>query len=894
MSDPFGSGKKQTIITADVSSNYLLGDQKNESLRAKYFQAIMANSNNNAGFYKNFVVKYEGIKGQFTNFYRYGKNRNPNGLPYVKYQGIDYATNAPQNILDSAVGGGALVQSIDVDFPSVYDWVKFNLQSSPTNFNHLTNTFTHPDAGGIDRSWELVAATADPDPLTTNEIALGLRSGDQTYFWVEGSQTLDYGSAQSITVKCNRAVPTGETVTVNLNYSGCVNGIDFTAPASVTLNAGETEKSFTLENISNVSNKLLIQIDPFTNTSVFDIITLKEDEEFLTVELLPNNVTKLVVLQKFLEFGTSSTVDVMLVAPSATGAFTVDCNTYQNSEAEEGVFYTDTSQTLNFTGTPGEIVTFNVTGLSIPTAGVDEYPEFGVQLSNSSNGAVDISDVGRVVLVEYVIASPAPDTGSETVQVLIPETPTDEEYLSINYTTPGMGDGDYLLYLYALSDRTHGDPTPDDEGQTLNDVFPVVFIRRNEDWIQDSDDRKDVSHVLRQVGTNFDELRDAVRDATSSEERKDVVDIYVTVGVSAKDSNRGVSALLWELFTDYIVAKGISSTSGYYKIRHSEDRMRIKTFWRDQDIDTVSFLSASSYGAKNSTERDRVKSLKINGYCHWADSDELRIFKRISETEVQRIWIKKLFQTHHFKKGKYWGEVKAKPNDERFLLPVRYEHIRKIRQTDLLRVYPYIIRMNIQVMNVQKVRDYGGLIKVLYLIAIIVSIVSMDFSGTWVEIVTQLARLIATNYAATYAAEKLSAELDDELLGAIIVVAAIALAGEGGGTTLGQSLQTIDWVLKVVTDFAKIAGHTYSEAINEEADRYKEELEGYEKELSKYSNTEDDKNDSILTASQWAVINSADTYYTLATEMQYDYNQAYNYDTILGDYFETMLRTGVK
>ena len=259
---------------------------------------------------------------------------------------------------------------------------------------------------------------------------------------VEGESTGDY------TVTIDQTVPAGNSVTVNLSYSGtATDGTDYTGVTSVVISGGSNSNTFTIPTIDDVfadsGETIIIDIESIVDT----------DSSFGSITEGTNNQLTTTINDQTGSDGTPSAEDTVLA--NIAGPVSV----------EEGATTTPYTVTLDETVPTGGSVTVNLTYTGTATDGSDFTGVTSVVIPAGSNNAtftlptIDdaLADDGETIVID--IASVV-DTNNSFEAV--GAGPNNQLTTTINDETSGGPDEDAVLVnLAGPSSGVEGEATTD-------------------------------------------------------------------------------------------------------------------------------------------------------------------------------------------------------------------------------------------------------------------------------------------------------------------------------------------------------------------------------------------------------------------------------------------------
>ena len=207
----------------------------------------------------------------------------------------------------------------------------------------------------------------------------------------EGDITTDF------TVMLSETVPVGNSVTVNLAYSGtAIDGSDFNGVASVIVNGPANSATFTLttlvDGLAEGAEDIIVDIDSIVDTNnSFEAIAEDAVNNQVTTTIADIDSPVLTVNDVTVSEADGTATFSVTLSTATVGGFTVDFD-FTDGSATGGIDFDNTGGTLIFVGNAGE-----VQSVIVPINN-DVFAEgtenFTLNLSNASNPLVDITDTG--------------------------------------------------------------------------------------------------------------------------------------------------------------------------------------------------------------------------------------------------------------------------------------------------------------------------------------------------------------------------------------------------------------------------------------------------------------------------------------------------------------------
>ena len=227
----------ETIVNVAHISTAIYQDNVEDPVKAAITRAIFEKIAIDDTFFPAYMRQIWRVKGQVRAYYRYAEQGlYIHGLPEFEVTGTDIDFAVVLAALDTDLGTANTILAAYSQFPNPELYYKYDLQSTHTYLPSV-NTLTKNDQWGANWSdWVLLVNEITYDMgLDTYNLNVS-RVSEDTRFWIEGPNQVTEGDTATFTIRANRTVPVGETVTINFAYSGtAIDGSDYTQIASVVM-----------------------------------------------------------------------------------------------------------------------------------------------------------------------------------------------------------------------------------------------------------------------------------------------------------------------------------------------------------------------------------------------------------------------------------------------------------------------------------------------------------------------------------------------------------------------------------------------------------------------------------------------------------------------------------
>ncbi len=882
----------ETVVTVSKISSKVFGENEEDVVRKAFARVVIGMSKNNAGFYKNWSNEFLITKAQMRAYYSYAeRDLYIYGLPEMTVKGGNIDNTAVNDAINTDLSGTFTVLTTDTTFPRPEIWFKNDLQAAPTLYLPYANTLTYDDPNSVSRddwTFDSVDYNSGPDNYTINIS----RTAERTFFWIRGDEVIEEGDTGTITVFCNRPVPAGKTVTVNLAFAGGTNGTEFTAPTSLTFNAGDDQQSFTMTPgaiSANATITTTFTVDDSVDNAFEHIEQLISDDSIQTTLVATDGT---VVTMPFVTVSEGSTAIITVTLSAATaGAFTLNWQTIDNLSATPGIDYSQSAGTLNFAGTAGETQDISV---SVSTDGFnDNYEEFGIEFTACSDPAVDITNTTIVRIVDGTSWDPAQDT------IVVQETITkpaylQERYLILTYHDTADPASEWFYWFYRLDDGTYAGVDPTISYITGLEMLPVGILRKNKQSIDNASGPEPFgtnSAVYKSTRNLLNRLSIRCQDYIDNiEENPDISlidDAYINFSMNPKDGGSKVlSKLLWMHFYEIIVVHAITSNTEEYSVSFEEQDVNNAVVWSAHSHQGG--LLISNANVDNPQVATALGVIDVGDHYHTYDSTTMYIAYKTSSTEYEIIIVENMNSLAAIAYDGFHNVAVNKLGDDAFTIPVSWFLMEQLRFEEIMEVYQYLLRLDMYSIQVTELEWYetSAFFDLFEFVLIVVTIVTAGATGSLLAALQQ----IAINYLIVQLVIEIAEATGNETLAVIVgIIAAVTLGDTGALPPFDMG--TAEGLTRAVTQFSDTVGAVATvemEQMQQDLDDLTAEFEAQQEMFDQY-----DFNEPLISGVEMAALLSVDAGYYPARELQYDFNQLYNYDRLVGDWVQTQLQLGL-
>jgi len=407
-----------------------------------------------------------------------------------------------------------------------------------------------------------------------------------------------------------------------------------------------------------------------------------------------------------------------------------------------------------------------------------------------------------------------------------------------------------------------------------------------EDFGTSTDVYKTTRNLVRKLGLN---VKDVIENIADNPDIDQVDDAFINFAMSpGAHSNKVLSKLIWLHWYEIIEVQGILSNNEKYSATFEEQDVNSAMAWtfhrREATVNPASNLA--KYGTVNA----KLGSMEIDEYGHTVDDSTLYVFKKLSATSCELIEVANLSGMSAIAYDGFHNIAFTKVDDANFTMPVSWYVIEKLQAKEILEVYPYILRLDLFSIEVTEIAWYKtSAFKVFFQIVMIVVAVYTGYTEglTWAEILFSVAVNLAVSYIVVEIAIFVAKATGNEYIAAIVAVVAMAYLGGGN-----YDWSTIDGLTNIVTTFSQGLGAAYSVELKELQQDLDNLIEDYEeqremlKEKGMYAGQ--------VGGAEFLTLISPDTQLYLGRDVQFNFDLLYDYDNLIGNFYENQLTTEIR
>jgi len=880
----------ETVVSVQKVSTLVFGDNTEDVVHKSIVRAVLKHVKTDTSFFANYMVEIYTATAQMRSYHRYGKSRYTHGLPEMQIKGGTADHVAIAAALNTDLGGTFTVLSTDSTFPDADRYFQYYLQATPYFYFPYLNTLTFTDPHGVVRTdYSLDSVVFNSG---TNDYSLNIsRIAELAIFWITGIESVIEGGSVTYTVHSNRLVPVGESVNINFAYTGtAIDGTDYTSVASVTMLASTDTIDIVIATIENIVvdgvRDMIITIDSITNTNAaFEEVAI-DTLNSITTAITDDDALMLTIPHVIIgENDTNALINVTLTEATAT-AFTVDYS-FTNITAVAGLDYDNTPGTLNFVGTAGEVQTITVP--ITPDVADDDNEQFSVELSNCSDALVDISYVGVVTIVDGTADTPLPGTAIVTGVITRPNYIA-ERTLILRYHESSAPASEWFFWLYEYSALTYANLEPTLSLITNLEMLPVAILRKDKVSINSdktTPEYKTTKQLTNKLALNLDDMIDNIE---ANPDIAVIDDVYINFAVCTNSTNHLVSRVIYMSFYELIVTNGLTSNTNEYSISFTEQDINNAIVWTDQEYISAIVGVIAEVGVFTHSVSTVIESIPDEfGVPQDTTVKTLVLQHQISATEYDEIRIKNLNGMAAIAYGAHHNIAFNTLGDDDFTLPISWFVVQDFKPEEFLELYQHMLRLDFYAIQVTELEWYetSAFTTLFKFVLIAITVFSLFTAAGPLTALYNLLVSYAVMEVVIYVAELTG---NAEFAALVAIVAMIVLSNTG--VVDMTNMTTAEQLLSYSTNFANNLAASYTvlgeelaqdlQNLNEEADARLEEIREAGEGL-----------DQTVDPTFMAALNSVEMTRFPAIQLQYEFDQVYDFDALVSNFVKNRLLIGV-
>jgi len=900
----FGIEDETVIDVFNLSSPVFSNDPEEDIVKGAAVKAILAMVRRGGDFFPYYMEQINEVKGQLKAYYNYAYRGNyTEGLPDAHIQGNSGDLSVVRANLNSYVGSTCSLIGVNRRMPPDDLYFKHKLQSTHA-YQYWDNTLTLDDPWGVSRNdWKIVDVVYNTGPMN---FSINVRRNDQeTKFWLEGPKQITEGDTATFVVKSNRPIPVSDDMDLEITIGGtAVAATDYsgTAVRTITMLSGTSEIEFDIVTLEtgNANRTMDVELTDIVNTgALFPIVTIHTPSSQLCT-ITDDDTLRLTVNDVLVdEANTTITLYVKCEAVAPSGAFSVDYNFTDLGTIVGGTDYDNTTGTLNFTGAAGNVQTIDIDIYA--DVADDDKEQFEVWFDNSDDvDGVDISVVSTVTIFDGTLDPAAISTSLDAV--ITEADYVKEDSSVIFYQNQSDPPNQEKLWIYKISDGTYPGLDQEVSIAVALEMMPIVVLRTEGVSVANFSTARYQSarQMINRLGYQIDDFLDNINANPDSGE---IDDVWINFSVQPNDTHQVLSKILWLQWHETIVRFAITSNEEEYLSVFEEGDIQMSMAWTEHSH-TVGLTGVKAtvgeYAHTVFENSEVISTTKVDQHGEEYQDDVTHYFNELHmwyQTDTNTYDEMKVIRLSGLTATTYNnGSAIAftKLGDDEFTIPMSWFIFEKLTAKEQLRVYKYIFRMNFHALVETDLPYYltGSFFNLFKMVVLVLSIVYMDWSGTWYAIALELIKQYAINYAIgeliVWAAEETG---NPELAAAVGLIVSIYLNNTSGidFDIFLQAETLINMASEYAINLAFIEG--------EEQQRQIEQLEDEAEERQEEIRLEDERREESGRVNYdtqiLAHLLSSDTSRQTAIQSQYNYDLLYNYDSLTSNYHAKLLKIGV-
>jgi hypothetical protein len=881
----------ETVITIQKISIPLFETNTTDVVKAGITRAILKKIKTDQSYFSAYMQEIYLTKAQVQAYYRYAETGQ-------------YYAGFPTSTIDSKIADlVAIGDALDVEFGSTHtvievgdrrpkgnDYFKWEMQTANA-YKPWLNTLTHTDIYGTSYDdWQYGSAVynSGPDDWTINIS----RTAEEAQFWIQGPGQITEGDTATFTIKSNRTIPVGETMVIGLVYTGTgTDGVDYTGVASV--NMLESTDQITVDIVTaetgSAGLNFIITIDSLDNNpSIFETVTINAQDS-VTCTITDDDTLRLTVNDVIVdEANTTITIDVKLELAAPSGAFSVDYNFTDLGSITGGVDYDNTTGTLNFAGTVGEVQSFTV---DIFTDVVDDDREqFQIFFENSTDlDSIDISVISTVTIIDGTLD---PVAGTAVLADTITKaTYIKESSLIVTYSDDNDPPGQFWYWIYPYSAGTYSGLKPVVRRVDGLEMLPMVILRKNKvgiDVTPGTGSNTYITSRMAMMRLNM-KIEDFIDNFNANPDIDDVDDAYFHFSIQPNDNHPLVSKLLYLAWFDTLVFVGLDTNLNEYVATYQEGDINNAIIWEG-------FTYTTDIVGVQTTEGDYTRTIVPAVYVSGdlTETAKLNLYYQKTATEYDHIQLRGLNGTSAINYGSYHEMAFFKLGDTEFTIPLSANTFFQLDATEQMEVYQYLLRLDFHAINIThlewyETEDFLDLFEfAMIIISVVITVISFNAATSFVAGLWSVFQSYIIAYAIGELVMFIGEVTGNEFLAAAIgAVVAVYVSNPKmfTGDFMMQADTLLDLTSNYVDNISMLEGIETQEKIKEIEETLKEAQDKLDAEKERRNDIE-----AVAVDSNFMIaLQSVDVQRITAIQGQYSYDSLFDYDSLVGKYVDTRL-----
>ncbi len=261
------------------------------------------------------------------------------------------------------------------------------------------------------------------------------------------------------------------------------------------------------------------------------------------------------------------------------------------------------------------------------------------------------------------------------------------------------------------------------------------------------------------------------------------------------------------------------------------------------------------------------------------------LFKKTGQDSADLIKIENLAGMNAISYDGFHNVAFNKVGEDGFTIPVSYYLISKLRGPEVIEVFPYLFRIDIFSIEITELAWYQtSAFKTFFQIVMVVITIFTMGAASWLQILGQLLFNYAVVQIVVYIAELTG---NAELAAIVGVIATIVIGGNMG---MSFDFTSVEGLTNIVTTFSQSLGAAQQGELKALGDDLADLLEQFERQQEILEN--EDTSIGSLSGSEYLSIMSSDSLLYAAGPIQFNFDLLFDYDNLVGNYFDQKLVVG--
>lgn len=561
---------------------------------------------------------------------------------------------------------------------------------------------------------------------------------------------------------------------------------------------------------------------------------------------------------------------------------------------------TEDQTTTVTTTTTVTVTNIDATTDNVNTVVSERTVIIGTQQGEISDVTIEVSNTDEVVPI---------DTVEDSVDVVVSESTANEvefatavleinsyqpvRYYSVKYYTTNAAE--WYYWAYKANSGTYPELDDSDVYLTQLDMLPVITIRNstiniNED--KESERYKQSQDMLEYLGLDIDYLTDSIMENPNI---ANVEDCFIHFGIQPLDTtSKVVSKSLFMIF-DYIYSdSGLLQDNDRYTATFREGSFNAALAWASQSRVVVNGVIGN-----------------VGHYEHSISGNDLIMKWQAAEEQYVVLTIGTLSSVTFIDRQGLYGTVGKKVGEEGFFIPLSYYFVTKLSPLEQYELFNRSLLISLYAAQVIHLEWYEteAFMDLLGIVAIVITVFSFGYgvyiNGLTATLQTALVAMAIT-VGATMLLKMVMESTDSKFLRALAAVVYVAAMVYGANamlptdasalttavTLFATTISSASTAISISTEIEMNKLEAEQLTFGQRVEEKEEELDKAKEALTPYMSIED-----ILEVTQvkapLAYLEGVDAMMYRAIGVQYEYAKLYDYDAMVGDFYENKLRIGV-